>query len=194
MKENVKVDKRIIKTKNNIKSALVELLKSRKLEDISIVELTNLANVNRKTFYLHYNEVASVFKEIENSTHEKVKNYICETKITSETIETYLYNLFKIFIEDKHVLTIIKETQYSKVFTVMLEKIMIEITNKKYEQMTNSTVSQILQYTIAYHVFGSVRLFYTWLRGSQCLDLRSFCKFLANIIIRGAKGNFEHLQ
>ena len=72
MGEAIRVDKRIIKTKNNLKSALVELLKTYKIEDISIVELTNLAKVNRKTFYLHYNEVSSVFKEIENNTHEKI--------------------------------------------------------------------------------------------------------------------------
>ena len=50
MGETIRVDKRIIKTKNNLKSALVELLKTHKIADISIVELTNLANVNRKTF------------------------------------------------------------------------------------------------------------------------------------------------
>ena len=38
MGENVRLDKRIIRTKNNLKSALVELLKTRKIEEISIVE------------------------------------------------------------------------------------------------------------------------------------------------------------
>ena len=37
MGENVRLDKRIIRTKNNLKSALVELLKTRKIEEISIV-------------------------------------------------------------------------------------------------------------------------------------------------------------
>ena len=76
----------------------------------------------------------------------------------------------------------------------MVEKLLIDFNNKQLEQQNNTTVSNILQYAIAYNVFGSVRLFYTWLRNSQCLDLRSFSKFLANIIIKGAKGNFENLQ
>ena len=99
MGEAIRVDKRIIKTKNNLKSALVELLKTHKIEDISIVELTNLANVNRKTFYLHYNEVSSVFKEIENTTYELVKKYVYNIQPSIDNVETYLYDLFKIFID-----------------------------------------------------------------------------------------------
>ena len=194
MGEAIRVDKRIIKTKNNLKSALVELLKTHKIEDISIVELTNLANVNRKTFYLHYNEVSSVFKEIENTTYELVKKYVYNIQSSIDNVETYLYDLFKIFIDDVNVLTIIRETQYAKTFTVMLEKLLIESTNKNYEQLTNNSTPHILQYTIAYHVFGSVRLFYTWIRNCQNLDLKVFSKFLANIIIKGSKGNFESLQ
>ena len=194
MKETIRVDKRIIKTKNNLKSALVELLKTHKLDDISIVELTNLAKVNRKTFYLHYNEISTVFKEIEDTAYEKLINFVCKNKPTSATLENYLYELLRIFVEDKYVLTIVKETQYASVFIKMLEKVLIDSVSKNYEQYTNSSISHILQYTIAYHVFGSVKLFYTWLKTSQCLDLLAFCKFLSNIVIKGSKGNFEFLQ
>ena len=117
MAQDIRIDKRILKTKSNLKSALVELLKTHKIEDISIVELTTLANVNRKTFYLHYNEVSSVFKEIENSTYEKVKNKISTFKINSETVEQFLNELFSIFVNDPYVLTIMRNTPYSKTFT-----------------------------------------------------------------------------
>ena len=194
MSQDVRIDKRIIKTKNSLKSALVELLKTQKIEEISIVELTNLAKVNRKTFYLHYNEVSSVFKEIENNTFEKAKHYVFNHELSSEEIEDFFYGLFKIFVEDEFVLPLLKETQYAKTFTIMIEKILMEYGNKQYEKLNNTNVSQVFQYTIAYHVFGSVRLFYTWLKNSQCLDIKSFSKFLATLIIKGSKGNFENLQ
>lgn len=193
MAQDIRIDKRILKTKSNLKSALVELLKTHKIEDISIVELTTLANVNRKTFYLHYNEVSSVFKEIENSTYEKVKNKISTFKINAETVEQFLNELFSIFVNDPYVLTIMRNTPYSKTFTNLLEKVLIEEVNRKYELINNTNVSTLLQYTIAYHVFGSVRLFYTWLKNSQNLDLATFCKFLATLIIEGARSNFENV-
>ena len=193
MAQDIRIDKRILKTKSNLKSALVELLKTHKIEDISIVELTTLANVNRKTFYLHYNEVSSVFKEIENSTYEKVKNKISTFKINAETVEQFLNELFSIFVNDPYVLTIMRNTPYSKTFSNILEKALIEEVNRKYEQTNNTNVSTLLQYTIAYHVFGSVRLFYTWLKNSQNLDLATFCKFLVTLIIKGSKSNFDNV-
>ena len=193
MAQDIRIDKRILKTKSNLKSALVELLKTHKIEDISIVELTTLANVNRKTFYLHYNEVSSVFKEIENSTYEKVKNKISTFNINAETVEQFLNELFSIFVNDPYVLTIMRNTPYSKTFTNILEKALIEEVNRKYEQINNTNVSTLLQYTIAYHVFGSVRLFYTWLKNSQNLDLATFCKFLATLIIKDSRSNFDNV-
>ena len=87
MSEVVRVDKRITKTKNNLKTALVKLLENHKIEDISIVELTKLANVNRKTFYLHYNEIPSVLREIENTTYDKVKNLISGYELNESSLE-----------------------------------------------------------------------------------------------------------
>lgn len=191
MSEAIRVDKRITKTKNNLKYALVKLLENQKVEDISIVELTKLANVNRKTFYLHYSEVSSVLREIENTTYEKVKNLICNFELDQTTLEKFIFELFSIFVDDPYVFALMKYTPYSKTFTTILDKLLIEEVNKKYVNITNTAVSSSLQYTIAYHVFGSVRLFYTWLKGSQNLDLKVFSKFLATLVIKGAKGTFE---
>ena len=150
MAQDIRIDKRILKTKSNLKSALVELLKTHKIEEISIVELTTLANVNRKTFYLHYNEVSSVFKEIENSTYEKVKNKISTFKINAETVEQFLNELFSIFVNDPYVLTIMRNTPYSKTFTNILEKALIEEVNRKYELINNTNVSTLLHCNLAH--------------------------------------------
>ena len=191
MSEVVRVDKRITKTKNNLKTALVKLLENHKIEDISIVELTKLANVNRKTFYLHYNEIPSVLREIENTTYDKVKSLISGYELNESSLEKFIFELFSIFVDDPHVFALMKYTPYSKTFTTILDKLLIEEVNKKYVNITNTAVSSSLQYTIAYHVFGSVRLFYTWLKGSQNLDLNVFSKFLATLVIKGARGTFE---
>ena len=191
MANTIRVDKRIIKTKNNLKGALVKLLETHKIEDISIVELTSLANVNRKTFYLHYNDISSVLKEIENTTYNKVKSTIDAFNLSISTLETFIYDVFKIFIDDPFVLALMKNTPYSKIFTSMLDKLLIDEVNKKYSDINNVNLSASLQYTIAYHVFGSVRLFYTWLKNSQNLDLSVFSKFLTSLVIKGVKGTFE---
>ena len=189
MADTVHIDKRITKTKNKLKTALVELLKTQRIEEISVVNLTNYAGVNRKTFYLHYSDVFSILKEIENNVYENAKKVVVNFKLSTTTLENFLYELLGLFAFDEHVSTLLKHTPYASNFTKLLDRLLIEEVNKKYYNM-NSNIITPLQYTIAYHVYGSVRLFYTWLKHGQN-DLKTFSKFLANIILKGAKGNFE---
>ncbi|WP_046173541.1 TetR/AcrR family transcriptional regulator [Domibacillus indicus] len=58
-----KHDLRVLKTKQNIHSALTNLLKKKPLTHIKVTELCKEANINRGTFYFHYQEVGDVFKE-----------------------------------------------------------------------------------------------------------------------------------
>ena len=71
IEEAVKIEKKPSKSKTKLKVALVELLSQKKLEDITIIELTNHAQINRKTFYLHYKSINSVLKDIENNLIDK---------------------------------------------------------------------------------------------------------------------------
>ncbi|MCD7871885.1 MAG: hypothetical protein LUG21_00950 [Clostridiales bacterium] len=59
-------DRRNNKTKQSIKSALIEMLKSKSAEKITVTELAENANIGRKTFYLHYQTIFDVFDDIDN--------------------------------------------------------------------------------------------------------------------------------
>lgn len=57
-------DLRVIKTKESIQNALLQLLKEKSLEKINVTEICHRARVNRGTFYLHYRLVEDVFTEL----------------------------------------------------------------------------------------------------------------------------------
>lgn len=60
-KEKKKEDLRIIKTKEKLTKALVQLLKEKQIQDIKISELCDLADVSRATFYNNFDTVDQVF-------------------------------------------------------------------------------------------------------------------------------------
>ena len=47
-------DRRIRKSQNAIKSAFLELLQQQYFNDITVQQITDLADINRGTFYTHY--------------------------------------------------------------------------------------------------------------------------------------------
>ena len=49
------MDKRVRKTKRAIHSAMTRLLSVKPIEEITVTELSNAAEINRKTFYSYYN-------------------------------------------------------------------------------------------------------------------------------------------
>ncbi len=65
-----RMDIRIIKTKRAIYNAIAQLLAEKDLDDISIRELTDLAEINRKTFYNYYSDLNALIDEIENEISE----------------------------------------------------------------------------------------------------------------------------
>lgn len=66
-------DRRIRKTRAALKQSLTELLKTKNIKDISVKELTDLADVNRGTFYLHYKDVFDLLEQSENDLLEEFK-------------------------------------------------------------------------------------------------------------------------
>ena len=57
-------DKRIMKTKRSLKTAMIEMLSKEDFEHISITELCRRAEVSRITFYSHYSDKYSLLDEI----------------------------------------------------------------------------------------------------------------------------------
>lgn len=68
-----KPDRRIQKTKAAIHNAFIELIHTKEYNSITITEVANTANIDRKTFYLHYNSIDDVLNEFAFEATEAVR-------------------------------------------------------------------------------------------------------------------------
>lgn len=64
--ESPRTDRRIRKTRNALRASLLKLLKRKRLQDISVREISEAADINRATFYLHYKDVYDLMSHVEN--------------------------------------------------------------------------------------------------------------------------------
>ncbi len=97
-------NQRITVTKRMLKEGLIRLLKEKPLEKISITELCREAEINRTTFYRHYELPKDVLMEMQGDFFEDaVKNF--HNPMTTNDIErffSYLYEhseLAKLFLQ-----------------------------------------------------------------------------------------------
>jgi AcrR family transcriptional regulator len=52
--ENKKIDPRVMRTRQMIHQAFMELIKTKGFQAISVQDVTDLAGINRATFYAHF--------------------------------------------------------------------------------------------------------------------------------------------
>ncbi len=75
-KEAVKADskdRRVRKTRTALKHALTTLMLQKNINSISVKELTDLADINRGTFYLHYSDVSDLLSQSEDDLLDELK-------------------------------------------------------------------------------------------------------------------------
>ncbi|KRM11174.1 TetR-like C-terminal domain-containing protein [Paucilactobacillus suebicus] len=68
------MDPRTRKTKNLLLNGLFTLLKDKSIQDITVTALCKQAEVNRRTFYLHYDNIIEVFDDFESDLSLRVSN------------------------------------------------------------------------------------------------------------------------
>lgn len=83
------LDRRFLKTKKAIWNALIKLLSSKELVDITIKELAEEADINRKTFYLHYSGIHEVLQEIEDEVTEGLTELLYQYDIWENDLNPY---------------------------------------------------------------------------------------------------------
>ena len=77
MKEK-KMDRRVKYTLNALKEAMIELLQEEHISKISVVSLCNLADVNRSTFYAHFQNQHDLLQYITEEALSDIECHLLE--------------------------------------------------------------------------------------------------------------------
>ena len=107
-------NRKIQYTRMVLADSLIELMRTKPFEKITIRELCELANVNRSTFYLHYEDIYQLLRVIEDDTLAWVNAFIEELTDKHWEGETAvlssLERLFECFMKNsKHLQVLMSE-------------------------------------------------------------------------------------
>lgn len=85
-----KLDRRIVRTQEAIKKAFLELMSEKIFDSITIQDISDRANINRATVYLHYLDKFDLLdKIIEEHIHNMAN--LCELEAEMEWIESTVH-------------------------------------------------------------------------------------------------------
>ena len=71
-----KESQRVMETKNKIKEAFFYLYQNKKIDKITVKEITDFAKINRGTFYVYYQDIYDLQEKIENEFYDQIQDKV----------------------------------------------------------------------------------------------------------------------
>ena len=182
--QNGKIDRRVIKTKKAIRTAFVKLMAEKEIDRITVKELAEEADVDRKTIYNYYDSVQDIGEELSNELFElfetQTKEYRYQlsnpyesfdvlTKILSENLELYgqLINL--------------NVTSHFFQISVNYFKSKIRDVLKQRGDLTDIQV----EFTTEYLTNGLFAAYRCWFNSDRSLSLEEFSSEMGKLVLEG---------
>ncbi|RJE46673.1 MULTISPECIES: TetR/AcrR family transcriptional regulator [unclassified Dehalobacter] len=191
IRNNDRVDRRCIKTRKAIKQVFIRLMTEKDISDITIKEIADQADINRKTFYSHYTDVNGVLDEIENDILEQLCGIIESFDIQKAIYDPYLifkeltniinddFDFYKYFLQstsDSRLLEKIKHILKNRI----IELVGPEINNKK-----------MLPYAIEFAVSGILSIYREWFNSDRTYSLEEVSAFAGSLTFNGLYAIFR---
>lgn len=157
--------KNALRSKKLLKDALIELISSGvAFQDITITKLITKADVNRGTFYNHYNNIVDIALEIKDELVEKLYVALEETNKDGRSIENFFEGITKYLKENestyKKLAPITPKQMFDSIKTQAIQMLdTVYITSSKEEYLKHRFVSNCIAGTYIDYFEG--RLDYT---------------------------------
>lgn len=176
---NTKNNQRTRLSKIMFKNAMMDLLKEKKSVDkISVKELCEKAELNRSTFYAHYNDPKDLFIEICDDILEATKNHLIKIALENDAgAHKYLLSFLQ-YIKDNDKLfrTLLIDTETDFRMKFLQQSIVQFIDN-----LQITFPSDIEQYIYSYILNGSSGIIIQWMRSDYSLNENKIVDLLFSI-------------
>ena len=180
------MDRRIVKTREAISKAYLDLITEKGTSQISISELAKRANIDRKTFYLHYSSLDDVFSEYVESKFNMIvsvmeEHHYFESPFNVEKLIDLLDGFYK--EEEKLLLAIAGGDSYDELWR-KVHDILADKVKDLYAPFVNINASELSAF-YDFFTAGVIDVYRRWSLGEYSYDLRHLIEMIGGVARTG---------
>lgn len=179
-------DRRVKRTKKALYEALLTLLNQKSINEITVTELTNLADVNRATFYFYYTDLIDMLQQIQNEAYEDFTAVIQKATIEVSTIEgftEYAERVFTYCKENEHLIRFIVNNDINnRLYSYIRQLMLTNIPNAKDIFGEDNPAKFISNYVIN----AMIGVCLDWMDDGMRISPRDLAELCANVYINGS--------
>lgn len=116
------MDLREKKTKRSIQNAFLQLRAHTPLERITIKELSELAEISKATFYLHYRDIYDLSRQLQNDVIQNILDSLTAPELFLSSPSLFLQELFYAFCDNQNLIDILFSGTQASVLPIYLEQ------------------------------------------------------------------------
>lgn len=180
-------------TARKMNMALIQILSKKEFELVTVKEICKVADVNRSTFYLHYENIGDLLDEtVENELNDLFQRYNTNQSFTQEAINTlpidqlifinkeYLYAYLEFMKEKKnHLNAFIKRSKTlssKKIMNVLFKELIDPIMNRFKIDETQR------KYMFIYYVNGIIAIITEWISNGCKEEIDQVIDIIVNCV------------
>ncbi len=165
MEEQIrKEDRRVRRTKKLLTQALTELMQQKQVKEITVKELTDLADINRGTFYLYYKDIYDMLESIEDNLFQALNDILErheEENVVQET-EPILIDLLSFIEENQEMVRVLLSPHGDMNFLHRLNDVLREKCLQFVRRVAPEEGETQFDYQYSFVIFGTAGLIRAW--------------------------------
>lgn len=185
-----KVDRRVRKTKSQLRQALTTLLLKKSFSEITVREISELADVNRGTFYTHYRDTADLLYQLENAFLDKLRdiNVTVIRQDWEEATYVYLEEVFVLCYDNADIYTALVRNNGDQDFQTRFVSVLRNQFLRNFLENVCRTEERVKEMYCVYIVQGMLAMVSLWLDTGMRETPEQMAKLGGDFIMRGVKG------
>lgn len=184
-----KTDRRVIKTKRAIRNAFAKLLSEKDINEITIKNIADEADINRKTFYSYYNGVYEVIDEIENEIITSFNKALLKSapdNILNDPYEVF-ENLTSIMNSDLEFYSHLLKMDHNMTLVTKIVDLLKQNIKKSFSELV-SLSEEDLGIIVDFSVSGMIKVYQSWFNSDRTQSLEDISKKISVITFSGING------
>ena len=179
----MKTDLRVVKTKNLIYKALIELMKEKTFEEIKVSDICNKAMINRSTFYAHYTDKYELLIDFINTVKDELTSELKKNNNNLNTGEYYI-ELIRLLLdhldENKEIYNAIMINNRN---SIMMD-ILLNVVNNDLLNKANGNNNSVIPSDIAakFYLGGVINIGLEWLQNNTKYTKEEIVEYLSILI------------
>ena len=181
------VDRRVRKTRRQLRECLITLLKEKKVQDITVRELTDMADLNRGTFYLHYKDVFDLLEKTEAELQEDFNQLVCKhDAVDLKQRPSVIFNeIYSLVYDNADLIEILLGENGDLNFVNRLKQLIREKCLKDWMEVFRSGNAAAFDAFFSFLVSGCIGLVQYWLQTGLKETPEQMAKLTEHIITKG---------